>query len=537
MYYRSFSYFFPYFINSVLRFLDFLLFYKRQVCVSYICSMEKIQQEKRGWILAALMITMTLAAMDITIISTVVPQIVSDLGGFSKFSWVFSIYLLTQTITIPLYGKISDIYGRKRILLFGIVVFLIGSAVSGAAWDMSSLIAFRGIQGIGAGSIMATVNTIAGDIYSVEERAKIQGYLSSIWGVSAIIGPALGGALAEYVSWRWIFFINIPIGALAIVFLLVFFKEKVEVVKTKIDYKGAILIMLSLSLTLIFLLEGGQNWPWFSWQSLVIVLLLIGLGVWTYQTEKKTPDAIMPLWIWKNRTIGFTSFAMIAMGISMMGPETFLPTFTQSVLGLGTIASGFVLASMSIGWPTASALSGRLYLRIGFRETSLIGASLVILSTIGFLLIPKPQPIYLIVINQVTLGAGFGLLSTPSLVGTQSMVSWHQRGVVTSSIVFSRNLGQSLGATIFGAIFNNTLNYQMENAPAELASSTQNILATLEDQSVSETAKSFLRTSISNSMDYIYWGILFFALLIFLWIYLVPHRDPKDISTIEVEKN
>src|SRR5690625_277329 len=498
--------------------------------------MTNTQQDKRGWVLAALMITMTLAAMDITIISTVVPQIVSDLGGFTKFSWVFSIYLLAQTVTIPLYGKLSDLYGRKKILIFGIVVFLIGSAVSGFAWDIHSLITFRGIQGIGAGSIMATVNTIAGDIYSVKERAKIQGYLSSIWGVSAIIGPALGGALAEFASWRWIFFINIPTGIVAIIFLIVYFKEEVNVVKSKIDYKGAILIMSTLSLTLIFLMEGGQSWSWISWHSLVFIILIAVLIKWTYNVEKNNPNAIIPLWIWKNKTIGFTSLAMVGMGINVMGPETFLPTFTQTSLRLGVIASGFVLASMSIGWPTASALSGRLYLRIGFRETSLIGATLVILSAIGFLLIPKPQPIYLIVISQVTLGAGFGLLSTPSLVGTQSMVAWNQRGVVTSSIVFSRNLGQSLGATIFGAIFNNTLNYKLRSATVDIPISTQNIFETLQSTEVSDSAKMFLRSAISNSMDYIYWGIVFFALLIFLLIYLVPHRDPKDESLIEIDR-
>lgn len=504
--------------------------------VAYICAMENTLQDKRGWVLAALMITMTLAAMDITIISTVVPQIVSDLGGFTKFSWVFSIYLLAQTVTIPLYGKLSDIYGRKRILIFGIVVFLIGSAVSGAAWDITSLITFRGIQGIGAGSIMATVNTIAGDIYSVKERAKIQGYLSSIWGVSAIIGPALGGTLAELASWRWIFYINIPIGIVAIIFLVVFFKEDIEEVKSKIDYKGAVLVMLTLSLILIFLLESGQSWPWYSLHSLVFIMLIIGLAIWTYHTEKHTPHAIMPFWIWKNKTIGFTSLAMVGMGISVMGPETFLPTFTQTSLGLGVIASGFVLASMSIGWPTASALSGKIYLRIGFRETSLIGATLVLLSAIGFLLIPKPQPIYLIVISQVVLGAGFGLLSTPSMVGTQSMVPWQQRGVVTGSIVFSRNLGQSLGATIFGTIFNNTLIQQLKSAPEDLASSTQNVIETLNDESVSESAKIFLRSAISNSMDYIYWGIVFFAILIFIFMYLVPHRNPNDESVIKIKR-
>lgn len=498
--------------------------------------MTKPQDLKRGWILAALMITMTLAAMDITVISTVVPQIVSDLGGFTKFTWVFSIYLLAQTITIPLYGKLSDLYGRKKILIFGIIVFLIGSIACGAAWDMSSLIGFRGIQGIGAGSIMATVNTIAGDIYSVEERAKIQGYLSSIWGISAIIGPALGGTLAEFAHWRWIFFINVPIGALAISFLVIFLKEDIKVMSPKIDYKGAILLMISLSLILTFLLESGQSWNWISWQSATFIFLIVIFSIWTYRTERNLPHAIMPTWVWKNKTFAFTSLTMIMMGISMMGPEAFLPSFTQATLGLGVIASGFVLASMSIGWPTASALSGKIYLRIGFRETSLIGASLVFLSAIGFLLIPKPQPIYLIVIDQILLGAGFGLLSTPSLVGTQSMVSWQQRGVVTSSIVFSRNLGQCLGATVFGAIFNNTLAHQLKLAPESLPDSTENIMEILHNEQVSDVAKSFLQNAISNSMDYIYYGIIIFAILILFFMYKVPHRNPKDKTLIRVEE-
>ncbi|HOO10708.1 MAG TPA: MFS transporter, partial [Cyclobacteriaceae bacterium] len=167
---------------------------------------------RRNWVLVALMLAITLAAMDNTIVATAIPQIVGDLGGFSLFSWLFSIYLLIQTITIPLYGKLADLYGRKPILTIGITIFLVGSAACGGAWDMYSLIFFRGVQAIGAGAIMATVNTIAGDIYTIQERAKIQGWLSSVWGVSAILGPALGGALADYASWRCIFFINVPVG-------------------------------------------------------------------------------------------------------------------------------------------------------------------------------------------------------------------------------------------------------------------------------------------------------------------------------------
>lgn len=496
--------------------------------------MEEKQDLKRGWILAALMLTMTLAAMDITIVSTVIPQIVSDLGGFNKFTWVFSIYLLAQTVTIPLYGKLSDLYGRKRILIFGIIVFLIGSATSAAAWNITALIAFRGIQGLGAGSIMATVNTIAGDIYSVKERARIQGYLSSIWGISAILGPALGGALAEYVNWRWIFIINLPFGALAIVFLVLFLKEKIEKHKTKVDVKGAVLILITLSAFLIFLLEGGQNWPWFSWQNLFFLLAIILLAIWTYKVEKNTSNAIMPLSLWKNKTLAYTSLGMAGMGIVMMGPETFLPTFTQASLGLGVIASGFVLASMSIGWPTASSLSGRLYLRIGFRETSLIGASVVFLSCVGFLLIPRPQPIYLLVINQITLGAGFGLLSTPSLVGPQSMVPWRQRGMVTSGIVFSRNLGQSIGTAIFGAVFNNSLNRQIKDFSGDTSFSTHNIMQILQNPEIPGATKEFLRSAINSSMRNIYVALVLFAVCTFFFIYKVPHRDPKDSSHLDI---
>lgn len=494
--------------------------------------MKETGELKRGWILAALMLTMMLAAMDTTIVSTAIPQIVSDLGGFTKFSWVFSIYLLAQTITIPLYGKLADLFGRKHILIFGIIIFLIGSAASAASWDIGSLIVFRGIQGLGAGSIMATVNTIAGDIYSVKERARIQGYLSSIWGVSAIIGPALGGALAEYVNWRWIFLINLPVGVLSIFFLVVFFKEKIVPIKPAIDYKGALLISCTLGLFLIYLLEGGQSWPWISVQSLFILIIILLLAWCTFRVERKSPDAIMPGWLWKNKTLSLTNLAIAGMGIVMMGPETFLPTFTQSSLGLGIIVSGFILASMSIGWPTASALSGKLYLRIGFRETSLIGAVLIFIACAGFLFIPRPQPIYLLVADQVLIGAGFGLLSTPSMVGIQSMVSWQQRGVVTGANVFSRNLGQSLGAAVFGAIFNSSLLQQMKSAPPGFPASTKNIMEIFQTPGLSESSKTFLRDAINTSMHHIYWGLIFFTLLIFLCLYLVPHRSPKDDSVI-----
>ncbi|MEB2355311.1 MAG: MFS transporter, partial [Ignavibacteriales bacterium] len=383
------------------------------------------------------------------------------------------------------------------------------------------------------GSIMATVNTIAGDIYTVEERAKIQGYLSSIWGISAIVGPALGGALAEYVNWRWIFLINLPIGALSIYFITTFFKEKIVPVKPVIDYKGAVLILITLALLFIYLLEGGQAWAWISFQSFALLITILLLTIWTVSTERKTADAIMPGWLWRNKTLAFTNLAMAGMGIVMMGPETFLPTFAQTSLGIGTIASGFILASMSLGWPTSSALSGKLYMRIGFRDTSIIGAVFVLLAFAGFLFIPRPQPVYLLVTDQVLLGAGFGLLSTPSLVGIQSMVAWQQRGVVTSANMFSRNLGQSLGAAIIGAIFNNSFLHQMKSKPSDIPDSIKDIIGTFHSSDLVESSKEFLRGAINISMQNVYLGLVFFTLLIILCLYIVPQRSAKDKTLID----
>lgn len=479
---------------------------------------------QRNYILAALMLTMMLAAMDTTIVSTAIPQIVADLGGFKKFSWVFSIYLLAQTVTIPVYGKLADLFGRKRILLAGTTLFLAGSAASAAAWNIESLILFRGLQGLGAGSIMASVNTIAGDIYTVAERAKIQGWLSSTWGVSAILGPALGGALAEFVNWRWIFIINLPLGLLSMAFLAAFFHERLRLVKPRIDYRGAALILLTMGLFIIFLLEGGQSWPWLSLPSLALLALIGVLGWTTLQAERNAPAAILPPWIWKNRALASTNLAMVLMGITMMGPETFLPTFAQAALGLGIITSGFILASMSLGWPTASALSGKIYLRIGFRNTALIGSVLIVIACAGFLLLSWPQSPWLLVLDQILLGAGFGLLSTPTLVGVQSMVGWEQRGVVTGLNIFCRNLGQSLGAAIFGAIFNNSLQLQMRRAPAGLSTNAAEILHVLKSPDLSPAQKTFLQKAVSASTIHIYIGLTCFAVLALLAMARAPRR-------------
>ena len=485
---------------------------------------------QRGWILAALMITIMLAAMDTTIVSTAIPQIVGELGGFALFSWVFSIYLLAQTVTIPIYGKLADMFGRKPVLIAGMLIFLIGSVASALAWSMVSLIAFRGLQGLGAGAIMATVNTLAGDLYSVRERARVQGWLSSVWGVAAILGPTLGGAFAEYTSWRWIFLINLPIGAVAIFLITRFLHEQLEARRHRIDYAGAGLMLFAVGALLLGLLQGGQAWPWWSAPSVGIfslAALLIAVTVWV---ERRAAEPVLPGWLWGQPVLLCSNLAMIGMGLVMMGPNTYLPTFGQSVLGLGAISAGLMLACMSIGWPLASALSGHLYLRIGFRDTALVGAVLVVLGAFGFLLMPYPGSVWIVALDQAVLGAGFGLLSTPLLVGVQSAVPWQQRGVATGANMFSRYLGQTLGAAMFGAIFNAGIASELARAPKALSATLPHdvnaVIGALHGHALKEAADQYLRHAMFTATHHIYVGVAVGALVVLAVVLFTPRQFP-----------
>lgn len=484
---------------------------------------------RRGWILVALMLTMSLAAMDNTIVSTAIPQIVGDLGGFSLFSWVFSVYLLIQTITIPLYGKLADMYGRKPVLITGTIVFLVGSATCALSWNMYSLISFRGLQALGAGAIMATVNTLAGDIYSIRERAKIQGWLSSVWGISAIAGPALGGALAEYASWRWIFLINLPLGTVAIILIYIFVHEKKPHIHHKIKYSGAAFMLISSALLMFGLLQGGQAWPWLSVNS-IAVFAVSAILIWvTVRIESYSPEPLMPGWIWKNRVLIGANLTMIGMGATMMAPSMYLPVYAQSVTGVGPIAAGFILASMSITWPLSSSLSGSLYLKIGFRNTALIGVCFAMVGAGVFLFLPFPGPVWILVTTQLLLGAGFGLISTPMLVGVQSIVGWDRRGVVTGANMFSRYFGETLGAAIFAAIFNSVLLSSLRNAPADIQSNlpkANEVIAKLQSGNSSAKVQLFLRQTFHSATHYVYLGLLITAVITLIFILLTPAKFP-----------
>lgn len=497
-------------------------------------AISKADIKSRGWILAALMVTMMLAAMDNTIVSTAIPQIVGDLGGFSLFSWVFSIYLLVQTITIPLYGKLADMYGRKPVLIYGITLFLLGSALCALAWNMYTLVFFRGVQAFGAGAIMATVSTLAGDLYSVEERAKIQGWLSSVWGVSAVAGPALGGAFAEYLSWHWIFLINLPLGAVSITLIYFFLRERKPKIIHKIRFSSAVSILATMALLMYGLLQGGQAWPWLSFQSFGITVLCVVLLLVTMRLERTNPEPIMPRWIWKNRVLLGTNLALVGMGMTMMVPSMYLPVYAQSVTGVNPITAGFILASMSLTWPLFSGFSGRLYLAIGFRNTALVGILFVITGVSLFLFVPFPGPVWMLVGSQLLMGAGFGLISTPLIVGVQSIVAWNKRGVVTGASMFSRYFGQTLGAALFAAVFNSVLLYAFQEAPSSMTGvlpETNRVIEALQSNQTTPDTQLFLREAFHTAIHYVYVGLLISATATFVILLATPakfHRLEKE---------
>ena len=411
-------------------------------------------RSKRGPVLIALMVTTGLVAIDSTILATAVPSIVDDLGGFAQFPWLFSIYLLAQAVSVPLYAKLADTVGRKPIILIGVGLFLLGSVLCGFAWSLPALIAFRAVQGLGAGAVQPMAVTIAGDIYSVAERAKVQGYLASVWAISSVAGPTLGGVFSEFVSWRWIFFVNIPLCVVAGWMLVTRFHEKITPRKHRLDIAGAALLSAGLSLVILAVLEGGQAWAWNSVPSIAAFGVGGALLTAFVLVERRAAEPILPLWVFSRRLLITTTLISLGVGSILIGLTSYVPTFLEGVTGASPLLAGLALAALTIGWPISASLSGRLYLRLGFRTTVLIGMGFAVLGAVSLLVSYTDPQVALIAASCFLVGLGLGLVATPSLIAAQSSVPWNERGVVTGTNLFSRSIGSAVGVAVFGAIAN-----------------------------------------------------------------------------------
>lgn len=411
-------------------------------------------RSERGPLLLAMMVATGLVAIDSTVIATAVPSIVGDLGGFHSFPWLFSIYLVASAVTVPVYAKLADTVGRKPLILFGIGVFLLGSILCGFAWDMTSLIVFRAIQGIGAGAILPITITMVGDIYTLEERARVQGYLASVWAIAAVVGPTLGGVFAQLDLWRGIFFINVPLCLLAGWMIWSRFHEKVERRAHRIDYAGAVLLTIAMTLLILGLLQGGTGWAWDSPQSLVVLgagaIVLIAFVF----VERRAAEPILPFWVLSRRLLFVTNLLGFCVGAVLIGLTEYVPTFLIVTTDAAPIVAGLALGALTIGWPVAAALAGWLYLKVGFRPTTILGAAILVLGTAALALSTLAPSIWTVAAVCFVIGAGFGFAAVPSLVAAQASVGWSERGVVTGTQMFFRTIGQAIGAAALGAIAN-----------------------------------------------------------------------------------
>ncbi|SDH80320.1 drug resistance transporter, EmrB/QacA subfamily [Desulfosporosinus hippei DSM 8344] len=419
--------------------------------------MEKTTQRKM--VTTAMLVSILLVAIDTTIVTTAMPHIVEQLGGLNLLSWVFAIYLLTSSVTTPIYGKLADLFGRKSIFIFGIVLFVIGSMVSGMAQTMYQLIIFRGFQGLGAGAVMPLTFTIIADLYPGEARAKMQGVFSSVWGVAGLLGPLIGGLFVDHISWRWIFYINVPIGMVAIFLVLSFLHETpLEKSKKIIDYWGAALFTLSMSSLLFALISGGQVYAWDSVEIISLFTAAVAFLTAFLYVETKTKEPMLPLSLFKIPVIAVSNaVGFVASGV-LIGVNVYLPIWIQTLLGHSATSSGLTLMPMSFAWPLASTLAGQFMYRIGSKATAVFGAVLIMAGSAWLLLVHTGSPYWYFVGVMVVIGFGMGCSFTPLTVLVQSAVGWNLRGAATASNTFSRSLGQTVGVAVFGTVFNNTMN-------------------------------------------------------------------------------
>lgn len=408
---------------------------------------------KKRNIVIALMLAMFLGAVEGTVVTTAIPTIVKELKGFEIISLVFSSYLLTSAISTPIYGKLSDLYGRKNILSMGIIIFLIGSFLCGLSQNMYMLIGFRAIQGLGAGAIFTITYTIVGDVFTLEERPKIQGTIGTVWGIASLAGPFLGGILIDMLSWHWIFFINIPFGIISIMLIQKNLKETFEKKKHNIDFAGIITLSMSMIIFLNIFLSGeniGFNYNIFILISVVITIIFL---IAFYKIERKAKEPIIPFDIFTKTSAIVNLISFLASAI-LIGLDVYLPIYIQNVLGFSAKVSGLALAPISIAWLIASMLLGKLIVKYGAKAVILISNAIILISTMLLPTLGINSSLLEVLIYVFIIGFGFGGAFTTLTIIVQESVEYNQRGAATATNSLLTTLGQTIGVSIFGIIFN-----------------------------------------------------------------------------------
>ena len=445
----------------------------------------------RALALAAVVVSNFMIAIETTIVSTAMPQIVGQLGQLQLYSWVFASFLLTQTATTVLFGKLADRVGRKTIMMWGLAIFLVGSVLCGLAWSLPSLILFRLIQGVGAGAVLPTGMTIVGDLYTAAERGKIQGYLAGVWALSAVTGPLVGGLIIQHASWAWIFWINVPFGLVVAVMLGRYLHESAARKGGRIDHLSAAVFTLAITAIMADLTAISTATAREVAALTLIAVVATILFVWQ---ERRSPEPMISMKLWGRRPIAAANAASLLSGMVMIGLTTFLPMYVQGVMGRSALMAGFSLSAMVMGWPVAATLSMRVVNRIGARPVLRTGGGAIALGTAIFALLDGQSSPWLAGVGSALVGFGMGALSSPSIVLIQEIVDWTERGSATASFLFARNLGSTFGATAFGAMLNFGL-----AAAGFAAVSSEELRATIESAATGADAVA-LRSALESSL-------------------------------------
>ncbi len=416
--------------------------------------------------MAAVMLAMFLSSMDQTVVGTAMPRIIADLGGFAHYTWVTTAYLVTSTAVLPITGKLTDIYGRKWIYTFGIIIFLIGSALSGLSQNMTELIIFRAFQGIGAGVMMANAFIVVGDLFSPAERGKIMGITMSVFGLSAVVGPFLGGFITDQLTWRWVFYVNIPIGIIAVIFFIIFFpKIRPAAVVRKFDYVGITTLVLAVVPLLLALSWGGSEYPWVSVQIIGTLIFSLVMAALFIRAEARADEPFIPMELFKNPIVTISIIALFFLGFAMLAAMIFIPLFFQGVLGSSATNSGAFLTPMSLGLVVGSALSGQAMARMGghYRIQGLIGLTLMALGVAFMSRINVNTSYGMAVFYLVLMGFGLGITLPVFTIAVQNAVPYRIMGVATSSSAFFRAIGGTLGLAIVGSVMNSSFNSHLNH--------------------------------------------------------------------------
>lgn len=468
------------------------------------------------------MIGTFMAALDQTAVNTALPTAVGTLGAVERYPWVFAAYLLAGTVSAPIAGRLADTYGRKRTYAAALGVFVVGSALCGAAQTMDQLIAFRALQGIGGGGVIPVGLTMVADLFTVRERARIQGLFSSMWAVSSLVGPVVGGLLAQFASWRLVFVINVPLGVATLLLLATAFREIVHARHRDIDWAGAGLFCAS-STALLLGLNGVA--------SAVTVSLAVILGVVFVRVERSVPEPLIDLDVLRVRVVSVGLYLNTLIGVLMFGVLSYLPVFIQGVRGRPPVEAGAVVSTMSIGWPIASVLCGLLLVRVGPRRAVIFGVASVMVGAALLATLRPETPTGIEIAAASFVGFGIGFVATTVLVASQSAVGWERRGIVTGLIGFTRNLGGAVGVSVLGAVLATSLGANVHD------------ISPLLDRTrvVAGADVASLRTALAGGLHLVYLALagVTLAMVAVVWKlpwHLVAERAATDGAKTEVRE-